>query len=579
MIGRQTKMIHTLLGTSRRAFSKQVAVAGTEKPAEIAADGSRVKSLWQYSTEQAAQTPNEDEYLEELKAINTQPGVFKTVAEDSNSEHTRSIQAQINKIVKQEIDLIEFKDAVSQEALAQSAYDEVVTKENFFFKVDEAKRERNLAIHDMTAPGNKHRKPQVILPHEHIHIDHYIDLDGKDKDQLMELYGHYSYLIDLHIAQIRPENLQEKSYVPSKYAQVAPNEHTEKHLNNMYFEYYHRWREPTRTWYSETQEINFKKTLESRPTTAHYDHDKGDKYEIEWKDEQKFPHVASRLGYPILREEPIERIVGLERAPAHPGYQLQAFVQTPSMNPDPTLNFQVGETIYENRHVLEWTRFWKTVTAVTFGFTPGFYVFEMYAADGLPSIDWIADSFSWHKIPKQFQDGSGYGLEGMRYCDDHDYMNFQYGGKRALARPAHTAYMCQLLVLLSYMNMDYVSRMVYNKEKDLVFVYKPEGLWNEKEFVHEMHHLEQMVPYPVSAIKNMALNKDDGIMTVYDMNEHEELKFFNEDKYWNLDLKEEFVGQTNSLFIGNWDDKRRGQIFMHHDAMANQEESLMVSSP
>lgn len=173
------------------------------------------------------------------------------------------------------------------------------------------------------------------------------------------------------------------------------------------------------------------------------------------------------------------------------------------------------------------------MTAVTFGFTPGFYVFEMYAADGLPSIDWIADNFSWHKIPKQFQDGSGYGLEGMRYCDDHDYMNFQYGGKRALARPAHTAYMCQLLVLLSYMNMDYVTRMVYNKEKDLVFVYKPEGFWNEKEFVHEMHHLEQMVPYPVSAIPNMALNKEDGIMTVYDMNEHEELKFFNEDRYWN----------------------------------------------
>jgi len=298
--------------------------------ASAAADGNRVKSLWQFSQEKAAeqaqQNAEEAQYAEQLREFSTVPGAFKTVAEDSSSQHIRDIQAQINKIVKQEIELIEFKNQVSEEALAQSAYEEVVTKENFFFKVDEQKRKRNLQVKDMTAPGNKHRKPSVVLPHEHVSISHYIDIDGNDKDQLMELYGHYAYLIDLHIAQIRPENLQEKSYVPSKYAQVAPCEDTEFHLNNMYFEYYHRWREPTRTWFSETQEINFKKALDARPTTAHYDHDKGDKYEIEWRDDQKFPHVASRLGYPILREEPIERIFGLERAPAHPGYQLQPFV-------------------------------------------------------------------------------------------------------------------------------------------------------------------------------------------------------------------------------------------------------------
>jgi len=40
-------------------------------------------------------------------------------------------------------------------------------------------------------------------------------------------------------------------------------------------------------------------------------------------------------------------------------------------------------------------------------------------------------------------------------------------------------YVLNLLVLLQNMNMDYVSKMVYNKEKDLVFVYKPTGIWNE----------------------------------------------------------------------------------------------------
>ena len=56
------------------------------------------------------------------------------------------------------------------------------------------------------------------------------------------------------------------------------------------------------------------------------------------------------------------------------------------MDPDPTLNFTIGETIYENRNVVEWTRFWKAALVTTFGFFPGFYVFEMYAARGVPSL-------------------------------------------------------------------------------------------------------------------------------------------------------------------------------------------------
>lgn len=341
----------------------------------------------------------------------------------------------------------------------------------------------------------------------------------------------------------------------------------------MFFEFYHRWREPTRTWFSQTQELNHAETLKNRPTTSHYDHDKGDKWEVEWRDDQKFPHVADRLGYPILREEPIERIFGIERAPAHPGYQFQPFVQTPSMDPDPTLNFAEGETIYENRRVVEWARFWKTLCASTFGLFPGLYFFEIYAADGAPSLSWMAEQWNWWQIPQQFQDGGGWGMEDIRYCDDHDYMNFQYTGKRMFARPAHTMYMLNVLLLLKTMDLDYVSKMVYNKDKDLVFVYKPTGFWNEEELVYEMHHLEQMVPYAVTSIKHMSMMKDDGIMTVYDMNTRDNLKFYAEDKYWNLDLKDEFMANTRSLWLGNFSNKYRGSIFnIAHEA--SQDEAL-----
>ena len=111
------------------------------------------------------------------------------------------------------------------------------------------------------------------------------------------------------------------------------------------------------------------------------------------------------------------------------------------------------------------------------------------------------------------------------------------------------------------MNMDYVSRMVYNKDKDLVFVYKPTGFWGEQEYVYEMHHLEQMVPYAVTAIKNMSMQRDDGICTVYDMNSRDNLKFYNEDKYWNMDLRDEFNASTRGLWKGNFDSKYDGSIF------------------
>ena len=69
-------------------------------------------------------------------------------------------------------------------------------------------------------------------------------------------------------------------------------------------------------------------------------------------------------------------------------------------------------------------------------------------------------------------------------------MNFAYSGKRFIARPGHTFYLLSVLAFLQHMNFDYVSKMVYNKDKDLVFVYRPDGLWNEHEYVYEMHHLE-----------------------------------------------------------------------------------------
>ena len=65
------------------------------------------------------------------------------------------------------------------------------------------------------------------------------------------------------------------------------------------------------------------------------------------------------------------------------------------MDPDPTLNFELGEVIYENKKVTEWVRFWKVLTAGIFGAAPAFYTFEIYAADGVPSLSWVSEQWNW----------------------------------------------------------------------------------------------------------------------------------------------------------------------------------------
>lgn len=36
----------------------------------------------------------------------------------------------------------------------------------------------------------------------------------------------------------------------------------------------------------------------------------------------------------------------------------------PSENPDPSLNFEEGEVLYENARLLEWAKFWNYSTIV-----------------------------------------------------------------------------------------------------------------------------------------------------------------------------------------------------------------------
>jgi len=394
-------------------------------------------------------------------------------------------------------------------------------------------------IYDIKAPGIVLRKIPYVLPHEHIHPQHQIDVESLTEEDIEKLFAYYSLYVDFHIGQIR-RSVDKKSYIPPQFNQISmtSTRETNFRIDNKFIEYYHHWREPTRTWRSQTQEIDNEAEWDNLPVNDHPDSKAFTKNEVEWSESQKFPHVANRLGYPVMAETPIERIMGIERAQVHPSYQFQAFVQTPSMDPDPTLNFEKGETVYENKKVGEWVRMWKLILTGFLPFWPAFYTFEIYQADGVPSLQWLSDAGSWYQTPLQMQDSGNWNLESCRYQDEHDYMNIQYIWKRSVLRPVHTMYQLAILYFLQGMNFNYVTKMVYNKDKDLVFCYKPYGWFTFKEHVHEVHHLESMVPGTVNAYQHLGMGHKDGITTLQCMDTKEQIKLYNDPKYWNIELRD-----------------------------------------
>jgi hypothetical protein len=59
------------------------------------------------------------------------------------------------------------------------------------------------------------------------------------------------------------------------------------------------------------------------------------------------------------------------------------------------------------------------------------------------------------------------------------------------------------------------------------------------------------------------------------MSTRDYLKFYGEDKYWNQDVKEDFLNQTRNMWRG-YTDKYDGTIFKVA-TYASEEEALMVS--
>ena len=263
-----------------------------------------IDNLPEYEKSEAEQ--NVSDMLKQKAGSAERTDFFMGLSEHKDGDHSQVKKAKdgIRRLIEEELEFLGFKEQLAAEeeaALVDSTYQDVEERSSFFFKYDNKLKDKNLRINDVNAPGNKHKKVSLVYPHEHVHPQHLIDSRSMTNEDVQELYGLYTYYVDLHISQVR-RDVEEKTYIPPQFNQLLIRDENQNiyNIDNKFFDYYHRWREPTRTWRSQTQEIDHENLLASLPEDPHPDSRKLTKHEIEWTEDQKFPHVANRKGYPIL---------------------------------------------------------------------------------------------------------------------------------------------------------------------------------------------------------------------------------------------------------------------------------------
>lgn len=191
----------------------------------------------------------------------------------------------------------------------------------------------------------------------------------------------------------------------------------------------------------------WKEEIKNRPVNRHYNHAKGYKYDVPVKPEDKYEFLADRLGHPELLGTPIDRLFKLENDIFHPEYIDQPFVKTPSPRPDPSLNFEEGEVIYENTRLLEWLKFWQLTvfTAAAYGvlFVPYQLVLKTHLVT--PMADEIIPFFPYH------------------YVSPFNVDTYHIGVPFITGIAAYGVY--TVLNLMNKMTSSYVVKMSYSKDK------------------------------------------------------------------------------------------------------------------
>jgi len=301
----------------------------------------------------------------------------------------------------------------------------------------------------------------------------------------------------------------------------------EEHYNNL-----NRWENQT-VFYPKFSPIKsyyeWQTEYENRPVTSHFHPDKGYKYDVITPWEKKHPHVADRFGYPEILGTPFERLMRLEGEIYHPTYLDQPFIQTPTADPHESLNFEEGEVIYENSQLLEWAKFWNFSAWSLYGFCALFVPYSLIFKTHMP----LSHAYDNLFVP--------YYTQTMYLVD-----NFALTGPLSGLFAMYSSYLA--VGLANAFWKDYVIKLQYSKDKELVFVTRISPFCSTVEEVYEVQHLEALPPSVKAAVADLSSQDTDGLWDVTCLASHRNLVLYNQDQYWNPAQRKDFFDRVFNLW-------------------------------
>lgn len=134
-----------------------------------------------------------------------------------DTDHTEVVRVKklIQKLVDDELAYLGYLNEVSEEeskAVVEKTMGEVARKSNFYFNIEPNRAQENVHQFDKKAPGNKFKFVSRILPHDTLDPQNYLDVANLTPEIEDEILTYFTFLVDLHIGQIRPSHILEKSY-------------------------------------------------------------------------------------------------------------------------------------------------------------------------------------------------------------------------------------------------------------------------------------------------------------------------------------------------------------------------------
>lgn len=219
------------------------------------------------------------------------------------------------------------------------------------------------------------------------------------------------------------------------------------------------------------------------------------------------------------------------------------FVQPPTLEPDPDVDFEKGEIIYDNSDAFQGVSLARQTcyTGLLYGIFYGFHT--LYTGRTVyPIANEGMDHRSEGTGGRENYLGNLYSWgTGTEWHDLETLINISF------VVPMIPLGLVSIVGFIEALTGGVATRLRFNKDKDLVFVTKVKGIYfpREVEEVYETTHLQVLPPAPKSGYENVS---ERTVFTISCMNTHTNFRVSNDPIYWNPELREDFYQHLHSLW-------------------------------